>query len=274
LLARGDEVVIMSRSEERARSLGDGVTCRVADACDREQLRGLCEGADVVISCLGASLAPVLTERRGYREVDLAGNLNLLAEARKAGVKRFVYVSVFSAPGYADTVYVRAHHEFEQSLRASGISHAVVRPTGMFSAFGELLELAARGRLPLIGGGAARTNPVHEREVAQICLQLVDSGDPAQLVEAGGPEVLSRREIARLAMRAAGVPPRFLPLPRFVMKFGAWLIGLVNPRVGELLGFVAAVSTSDCVAEAQGTSRLADYFDKKLAVNAPARLRG
>lgn len=52
-------------------------------------LTGIADGIDTVFSTIG------ITRQRdgvGYEEVDYGGNLALLREAERAGVKQFVYV--------------------------------------------------------------------------------------------------------------------------------------------------------------------------------------
>ncbi len=70
--------------------------------------------------------------------------------------------------------YARAHESFVVLLRDSGLPSTVVRPTGFFSVFGESLHMARKGRGILIGSGGARTNPVHEEDVAAVCVEALD----------------------------------------------------------------------------------------------------
>src|SRR5688572_26030168 len=92
LATHGHTVRALSRDSARAAALG-GET-HVGDARRPESLRGAMDGVDTVFSSLGASVSIRFGAGwRGYRAVDVPANRNLLAAARKAGVKRFVYVS-------------------------------------------------------------------------------------------------------------------------------------------------------------------------------------
>jgi uncharacterized protein YbjT (DUF2867 family) len=251
----------LARNPERAASL-HGLTSdvRLADATDPAALTGVCDGVDAVFSSLGASVVPGAPDRRSYLAVDLAANRNLLAEAKRAGVRRFVYVSVFATPAYAATAYVRAHEEFVNDLKNSGLEYAVLRPTGLFSAFAALLPLVKKGRVPLVGDGASETNPLAEEDLALLVREALDSPEPRLEREVGGPEVLSRRQIAELAFAALEQPPRFLSAPAWSMRATAAVARPFNPRLGELLAFVTAVSTTRCVAPAHGARRLGAYL--------------
>src|SRR5436190_23667534 len=130
----GRWVRTLSRHPARAgqlRSLVDDV--RVADATRPGALAGACDGIEVVVSSLGAPVGTTFPDRRPFMAVDYAANHALLEEARRAGVRRFVYVSVFLTPEARQTRYIQAHERFVDELRASGLGYSVVRPTGIYS---------------------------------------------------------------------------------------------------------------------------------------------
>jgi uncharacterized protein YbjT (DUF2867 family) len=262
LHAAGVPTRTLSRRPEAADKLRAFTSdVRLADATDPAAIAGAAEGCDVVLSAVGAAVSPARGERRGYEDVDLFANRNLLAEAKRAGARRFVYVGVWVEDGYRDVAYVRAHEVFIDELRASGLPFGVVRPTGVFGALAELVAMAKKGRVPLIGGGSARSNPVHEADVAEACVEAIGSADPALDLGIGGPDVLTRREVAELAFAAARKPPRFVPAAPWMMRAGAALVSPFDRRLAELFRFVTAVSTTDAVAPKRGERRLADYFD-------------
>ena len=73
----------------------DDIDIHQADANDAGQLRGACDGAQVMISALGASVLPDFKKgRRSYSAVDTVANRNLITAAQAAGVRKFIYVSV------------------------------------------------------------------------------------------------------------------------------------------------------------------------------------
>jgi uncharacterized protein YbjT (DUF2867 family) len=263
LKRRGHRVRALTRDPARLRGAlgGDGVADEVArgDLADPASLAGACDGVSAVVGCAGASMdLNALRDRRSFAEVDHRGNLALLAEARRAGVGRFVYVSLHGGPALARTEYAAAHEAFVAALGESGMPHTVVRPTGYFSFFGEIFRMAAKGRGPVLGDGRARTNPIHEADVAEVCADALASGE--REISVGGPETLTRAEIVETAFRAAGRPPRLMHVPVWVFGAAATVARPLNPRLAALLAFGAAVSQVDCVAPAYGTRTLEDYF--------------
>lgn len=262
LRAAGYPVRAIARSPERAKALaGLADEVVVADALDAAALKGACDGVAIVFSALGASVATQAGERRGYETIDRLANANLIAEAGAAGVTRFVYVSDFLQPGYAQTRYLRGHEAVVAELAASGIDHTVVRPTGFFSALEEFLPMARRGIIPLFGAGTVKTNPVHHDELAAACVEVIERG-PRE-VSIGGPEVLTRRQIGEAAFAAWGKKPRFVSVPPGLALLLTMLLRPFIPRMSDLIEFVAKVSTHDCVAPAYGAATLAAYYRER-----------
>lgn len=258
LAARGHSTRALVRDAARLEK-GEAGELFVADARRAETLRGACEGVGAVVSAMGASLALGLTRGRGtFREVDLGANRNLLAEARAAGVRKFVYVSLYGAESLRGLGYVDAHEEFVAALAASGLNYTVVRPTGFFYVFAEIFKMAARGRVVLAGEGSARTNPVHERDAARACAEALESD--VRVLAVGGPETFTRREIAELAFAALGRTPKITSLSPGLMRGLAAPARIFDRRLFDLLEFGVAVGLADAVAPAYGRHRLGEYF--------------
>ena len=269
LRADGHRVKSLSRDPVRAQELAGLVDeIVVGDATDPDTLVGALAGVDGVISCLGAPMAFGLSDRRSFLDIDTVANLNLVEAAQHAGVRRFVYVSLLLHSSWAGTTYVRAHEKVVEGLRDSGISYAIVRPTGMFPVFDPLISMARRGFAFIPGDGQARTNPVHPREVAQVCVDVLGQTTNVR-IPLGGPEVLTREDILRLAFAAVGRKPRLLHLPRWVLTAFARVIRRAHPRLAEVTDFTARALTNDFLAPTTGTHRLADHFGVAQATRIP-----
>jgi len=263
LKERGHYVRTLSRDPGRAAKLNavaDDV--RLGDATLPGTLDGVCAGIECVVSALGAPVSPSAKGTRSFADVDLAANLALLAEAKRVGVRRYIYVGVHTEAAYAGAAYVCAHTQVEKAVSASGLEYGFVRPTGVFGSLAEMIAIARKGPLPLIGGGEAMTNPVHETDVAEAVMTAVTAPTPCE-IDIGGPEILTRRQIAELAFISLNRRPRLLRAPVWVMRIAALLYGLVNRRMGEFLSFVILASTNSCVATAIGSRRLKPYFEQE-----------
>lgn len=242
----------------------DAATRHLADALKPRTLTGAAEGVDTVFSCLGASVSSKPGAGwASFTAVDTPANLALLAEAKRAGAKRFVYVSAFHNEATRSLAYIRAHEDVVEAIKASGLEYSILRPTGFFCALAELLGLAEQGRLPSFRGGVAKSNPIHEGDLAQLCVEAIEAGAPE--IPCGGPEVLTRKELNSLACAAVGKPDQAIKAPLWGLKAAAFCATPFHPRLAQLFQFVASLSEHDLVAPVRGTRRIGDYFNERVA---------
>ncbi len=254
---RGYFVRALARSAAKLKGMENELDeIAVGEVTKPETIQTICEGMDVVFSSIG------ITRQKGkltFKDVDYRGNLNLLELAQRAGVGRFVYTSVFRGRDVLHLDIVKAHEDFAAALKASGMPYTIIRPNGFFSDMGEYLKMARKGRVYLIGDGTNRVNPIHGADLAEVCVDAVDGG--RQDVDVGGPEILTHREIAGLALRTAGKRERITSVPVWMMRSIVSLTRLFNRHQGELLAFFTEQMTHDSVAPKAGRRTLEDYFE-------------
>lgn len=259
---RGRQTRALVRDRDGAASIDSTASeAVVADLTDpHPDLARACCGVETVISVAGQSTASRrMPDRRGFFEVDYVGNTRLLEAAEAAGARRFLYLSVFNAERLRGLEYVDAHERVVERLLASELEATIVRANGFFSGYLELLELARAGRpVPVLLGGSARSNPVHEADLAVACLEALEAGEDA--VDVGGPEILTRLQEIELAFAAAGRQPRTIPVhPWFARALSAALRPF-DRRRSALLTFLAAINTIDMVAPKTGHRDLGSYL--------------
>lgn len=266
LRSRGERVRALVRRPERAtklRGLADEIV--IADAMRPATLPAAVKGVERVFSCLGASVIPM--PQYGYAKfsrVDTPANCNLIAACLQAGVSKFVYVSVYGHEKVPWCDFIRGHEAVVEELRRCGMNYSVVRPTGFFSAMEEILQVASMGLLPEINGGTAKTNPIHEVDLARFCVEAFDQPSGYE-ADVGGPDALERREIARLALAAIGKEGRHVRVPVGLLALAGRLYRPFSPRVGHLFTFIARILVDDFVAPAYGTHHIEDYFNRRAA---------
>ena len=96
LLKRGHEVRLLSRhANDDARQWASGVTPIVGDVTDVASIRGTADGSDAVLHVAGIveESPPAVT----FGRVNVEGTANIVAEAERAGVRRFVFISSLGA---------------------------------------------------------------------------------------------------------------------------------------------------------------------------------
>jgi len=254
--ARGHFVRVLARSPEKLDHISDSLDEIVeAEVTQPETLEKVCDGIDIVFSSVG-----ITRQKDGltFKDVDYQGNRNLLDAALKAGVEKFIYVSVLNGPRLLHLDIVKAHEDFVQVLKASDINYSVIRPTGYFSDMGEFLDMARKGRVYLIGKGENRSNPIHGADLAAACVDAMEGLN--QEIDVGGPETMTWREVADLALRTLNKPVRITSVPVWVMSLIIFLTRPFNRHSAELLAFFTAMATRDVVGPAVGSHTLGEHY--------------
>lgn len=200
LIARGDTVVALDLKEKEIPELKGKYEFHAIDVTKPETLKGTCEGADAVITTVGlVGASKTLTNY----DIDLNGNLNLLNEAKSAGVKRFAYVSVIKCDTDPSVPMLEAKHQFEEKLKESGLEYVIYRPTGYFYDIAHVfMPMIEKGKVTLLGRKDYPCNVIDTSDLAEfILLHLEDNG---KTYNVGGNETYTYKEIAQMFFEAAG----------------------------------------------------------------------
>jgi len=215
-LRQGHEIKAVARKPEALEHFRSDPKLEIVEAqvTREDELRGVCDGVDTVISALG------VTRQRGrtsFRDVDYQANVNLLAEAKRAGVRKFIFTSGYGVDESLDNAMYKAKKDFELELIGSGMSYVIVRPGGFYSDMMMIFEMARQGRVYLLGPGTGRLNPIHLLDLAEYYFLHLD--DSNVILEVGGPVSYSFNEIASMAFQALGRPVNVARVPVAVIRF-------------------------------------------------------
>ena len=201
LLMAGHEVVAADMIERDLGVTGN-FSFRKVDVTDPATLKGICDGADCVITTVG--LTKTSAEVTNY-QIDYQGNLNLLNEAKAAGVKRFTYISVLKADKAPKVPMLHAKYLFEEELKKSGLTWVIHRPTGYFYDIVKVFRpMVEKGEVTLLGKEPVHANVISTEDFAQFIVERMM--DDNKTYDVGGKETYSYEEIANMCFEAAGKP--------------------------------------------------------------------
>jgi uncharacterized protein YbjT (DUF2867 family) len=229
-----------------------------AELTDPDSIRECCKGIDIVISTVG-----ITKQKDGltYMDVDYQANMNLLKEAKKSVVKKFIYVSVLNGEKLRNLKICDAKELFVEQLKKSGIDYCIVRPNGFFSDMSDFFNMAKRGRILLFGNGELRANPIHGEDLAVVCVDAIDRTD--KKIEIGGPETLTQNEIASIAFDILGNKPKITHIPDWVRVIILKLVKLLTgSKSYGPVEFFMTVMAIDMLAPEYGKHTLKEYFIK------------
>ncbi|MDP1898868.1 MAG: complex I NDUFA9 subunit family protein [Rubrivivax sp.] len=228
----GGRVVVPTRRLQHGLHLRSLPTLELvqADVHDDAQLERLVAGADAVINLV----AILHGSRAAFDAVHIELPRRLARACQAAGVRRLVHISAVGVGPGAPSHYLRSKTAGEAVLHAAGLDLTVLRPSVIFGADDEFLNLFARLQrlapfMPL-AGGQARFQPVWVQDVAGAVVRCLDRTDTlGKTYELVGPTVYTLSELVRLAGRWSGHERPQLPLPMAVGRLQAlameWLPG-------------------------------------------------
>ncbi|PTX62095.1 uncharacterized protein YbjT (DUF2867 family) [Kordia periserrulae] len=227
-----------------------------AEVTQPETLRDICKGIDTVISTVG-----ITRQQDGltYMDVDYKANMNLLAEAKKAGVRHFVYISAINGNNHRKLKIFEAKEKFVDALKSSGLHYTIIRPNGFFSDMKDFLQMATSGRIYLFGSGNQKLNPIHGEDLAKVIINTLD--DVNKEVTIGGPDILSLNDISKLAFAALNKPVKITHLPNWLRKLSIWsLRTFTSVKTYGPIEFFLTVMAEDNIAPLYGNQHLKDFY--------------
>lgn len=259
---QGYDLTVVVRNKNKAEQFAS-ITDKfiVADIADPSTLTGICNGFDIVISALGKSVSLNDNSKQSFNDIDLIANSNILDEAKKSGVKKFVYVSAFHSEKYLHLEYFRVHHEFAERLKTSGINYSIIKPPAIFSSFLDMIDLAKKGQLFNIGKGNKKTNPVYEVDLANECVSSIKNENVTK--EIGGKTIYTRRQLNEIIQKEVCPAKKTKNIPLWIFKFLLPILKVFKKNMYDKFAFFTAVMQEDTIAPKVGEMKFEDYIKLK-----------
>jgi dihydroflavonol-4-reductase len=260
LRERGDDVVALVRSPEKARSLQD-LGCKLLEGdlskSSLEAIRQGVSGCDAVFHVAAVYKVGIpKSEHKAMYDSNVDGTERVLGAAQTAKVKRIVYVSTVGVFGnthgeIVDETYKRPNPDFlscyeETKFRAhqaalkrisNGSPIVIVQPGGVYgpgdhSEIGNFIDQTRNGKLKMLMFPELGFNLVHVDDVAEGILLAHDKGEVGESYVLGGEISTMRKmieKVAQLSDRKA--PTRAMPVAAMKLAIP------IGPVVGKLMGF-------------------------------------
>ena len=244
LLKEGHEVVALDMMQ-RDLGLEGNYSFKKIDVTKPETLKGTCDGADVVITTVGLTKGSATISNY---DIDYQGNLNILNEAKAAGVKHFTYISVIKADKAPKVPMLHAKYLFEEELKKSGKTYVIHRPTGYFydivKVFRPMIE---KGEVTLLGKKPVHANVISTEDFGEFIVKSMM--DENKCYNVGGKETYSYEEIANMCFEAAGKTPVIKRAPAWLFDVLAFVNKLKKNGKEAILRFSKWTLTEEMVGD-------------------------
>ncbi len=198
LLKQGVAVRVMSHSPEKLKKLPKGAEGYRADLDDPDTLPAAFEGIDSMFL-----LAPV-----GLSETD--EGLAAVSAAKKARIKKIVYLSVAMPEGSERIPHFRSKLPVEKAVRESGIAYTILRPNNFFQNDVWLKDAIMQYGIYPQPIGEKGLNRVDVRDIADCAVNaLMKSGLEGRTYDIHGSDTLTGEGIARIYSKHLGREVRY-----------------------------------------------------------------
>lgn len=260
LLARGRRVRALVRPGSDASGLPKGVEILRGDLLDPGSLRGAADGVSAVVtSAIGYSQRKEGDSLRTDRE----GNRNLVDEAKRARVPRFVLLSILKCDQAPDVPHFWVKKEIEDYLAEQNVPFVSLRPGAFLYApaggYGQMIRQGMEaGQVFGMTPEGVRVTYIAPSEVARAVAMAIDEPRAlGQKVDLGSDRSLSGPEYAALIGQLLGRPMRVAQMP-----------GGRGDRSEDMMAMLRFFQTGKYVAD---TRRQAELFGPVPKIEEAAR---
>lgn len=185
LLEKGEKVCVMTRSAEKAASLPAGVSGVVGNLSDPPSLTKAFVGIEKVFL-----ITPVHPDESVHGQ-------NAVRAAKKAGVKKIVYLSVVMPPDSDVIPHFASKVPVENAIKESGMAYTILRPDNFFQNDFWYKDVMLEYGLYPQPLGAKGINRVDIRDIADAATNaLVESGFEGKTINLHGPDALTGKDCA------------------------------------------------------------------------------
>lgn len=180
LLAKGESVRALSRSQENLAKLPDGVEGVIGD---------LESGAGLEAACAGVDKMFLITSNG---ETETQRGLNAVAAAKTAGVKHIVFLSIGNPSKEPAVPHYRAKIPVEEAIRASGAAYTFLRPNFFMQTDLSIIPVIKEHGVYSMPIGEIGNNRIDTRDIADCAVRvLTEDGHAGADYHLHGPDTIS-----------------------------------------------------------------------------------
>ena len=226
LLAQEHDVLAVSR---RRREESAGVRWARADATNGAAVARVLDGVEVAYYLVHSLGSPAFEQR------DRAAAETVAREAERAGVRQLVYLGGLGDDSQELSRHLRSRAETAAALASGSVPVTILRAAIVIGAGSAAFEtiVALVDRLPGMvcpRWVSTRTQPIALDDIAAY-LAAVAGCDAAigESFDAGGPDVMTYREMIERVARLRGKRPLIVEVPLLSPRLSSYWLNLVTP---------------------------------------------
>lgn len=254
----GYDLRLLVRDKSRLpQKLQESCEVWVADTTAPAALDGCCQGIDIVfnLAALMGHDSPSEEAFARFRKINVEGVKNVVAEAKKRQVKRFIHLSSTAAMGLLNdklvnedtpckpyTPYQVTKWEGEQFLlqeyRENGFPAMILRPSmiygpGFKGDFLTLAKVCKTGFFPTIGHGENLSPALYITDLIHTLPKCIEHGRSGEIYLLSSEQSYPLRQVSEIIGKALGKKIHYVYAPVGLAVFGAGILEKGLPLLGR-----------------------------------------
>lgn len=232
LLGAGHEVRCLARNGEKLtlqpwRHQVDVVEGDVLDLASVKQAASGCDAAFYLVHGMADGAA--------FPDSDREGAANFAAAAASGGVSRIVYLGALGDPIASRSTNLASRHEVGRILASGDTPVTELRAAGIIGSGSlsfEMIRYLTESLPIMLAPKWTRSScqPVAISDVLEALIDSLDHEGENRIIDIGGPDILTYREMIQIYAYEAGLRRRrFLSIPLPAPRLSSMWIGLVTP---------------------------------------------
>ena len=261
LLAHGHVVRCLSRSKPAGLPWADDVEFVRGDLTDPDSLDDAFDGVETIVYLVHS------LDEADFETTELDSATNVRRAAERHRVRHIVYLSGLGREDDALSPHLRSRHDVGSELAAGDVAVTELRAAiilGAGSASFEMLRSLTEVLPVMVAPRWVTTTlvqPISIGDALHYLRRAIETGpvEPHRVVEIGGPDQLTYRDLIGLYAEVAGLPKRrIVPVPLVTPRLSTHWVNLVSPLPRTLAASLIDSLRNDVVVTDDSARRLSD----------------
>ncbi|MBN2226139.1 MAG: SDR family oxidoreductase [candidate division Zixibacteria bacterium] len=175
-----------------------------------------------------------------FIDLDKTAASHVVTLAAQHNVKQIIYLGGLGRRGTSSSSHLRSRHETGDILRSKGVPVTELRAAVVVGSGSVSFEMVHHlvNRLPVMicpRWVTTRTQPISVDDVlAYLCQSICRSSVYGEIIDIGGPDVLTYREMMLTVARVLGLRRMLIQVPVLTPRLSSYWVNLVTPIPSSL----------------------------------------
>ena len=195
-----------------------------ANIFDERKIRQLFEKSNICVNLIGI----LFEQKKGntFRNIHSIFPSILAKLSKEYNLKHFIHLSALGINEAKDSNYASSKLEGENQILKNFPLATILRPSVVYSVDDNFTTnfMTLLNRLPLFPlyyEGKTKFTPIHCSDLTDTIYHVISKNIYSKIIECGGPEILTLKEIIQKLLNLIGKKRILLPLPFPIAKFTA-----------------------------------------------------